>query len=76
MSAAPLGESAFPDLRKRPRSPYAARLSALEVGGTFRAPMRHRARLSVLATVWGRKLGRKFRTSKLGKTYCLVGRVA
>jgi hypothetical protein len=29
-----------------------------------------------LATRWGRRLGRQFKTTKLGKTVCLVGRVA
>lgn len=66
----------FPDRRTLRRSPYVARLEAMAVGDRIRIPMKHRTRVSVLATRWGRRWGRKFKTSALGKTVALVGRVA
>lgn len=69
-------EAPFQDLRKRPRSPYVPKLMAMAVGDTLKAPAHHRTRLSVLASYWGPRLGKKFKTTRLGKTYCLIGRVA
>lgn len=66
----------FPDRRSDARSPYVAKLAAMEVGDRLKIPLRHRARVAALGTRWGKKWGKRFRTSTRGKTVALVGRVA
>lgn len=69
----------FANGRRGPISPYTDKLLALKVGERFHAPTRHRAKISVLATRWGRRMKRQFKTRSIvhqRKSICLVCRVA
>lgn len=76
--SAPVAET---DARRLPRSRWVHKLLALEVGGTFTAPVENRATLAGHASKWGPRRGRKFRIRRLLRrdgrvTDILIERVA
>ena len=62
--------------KEGPRSPYAVAMTRMEPGQSFTAPLKYRARLGVMATWWGRKLGRTFSVQKETTLVLRVWRLA
>lgn len=64
------------DRRKGPKSRWARRLTALEIGEHFLAPLAERHLIAALAHQWGGKLGRPFRTERSSDVSLRASRVA
>lgn len=66
----------YADRRKGPKSRWARRIVALEVGEHFTAPLAERNLIANLAHQWGGKLGRTFKTTRISDVTLRASRVA